>query len=510
VKRPGKSSGWIRLRLSTALSPRTWSSVGPAEGYAPGSTAPTRLSALLGLLRELFSRSRSSGTPRQSTIAEPGLALEGRQPSAEPRHENRPLRVVLYEPSGVGGFCHYTHQLAEALAERGCRVTVVTTSAYELESLPRHFRTMFLFRSSRTKRVLLFLLRGRRSKGGGPIVEQRNRQPRGFSSLRALRVRLLQLLLIFKLLGSRPDILHLQSTRHGRDLFLLRLLKLLRFRVVFTAHDLLPHDSRSASVWRAHKQVYGLVDRVIVHTESNRREMLEAFGVPRERIEVIPHGSYDLLLPNGRMTKAKARSEIGLAADARVILFFGLIKRYKGLEFLVQAFDQLEKIFPDAVLLVVGDVFRGDPDAYAFYSRLIEQNCERNNVHCVPRYVPIGEVGPYLSAADVVVLPYTKTYHSGVLLAAYAAARPVVVTRTGGLPELVEREKTGLVVPPRDPDSLARAIRRLLEWPELADEMGENASRLADSVYSWRAIATRTLQLYLTLMSEGRKHRRER
>ena len=68
------------------------------------------------------------------------------------RRNARPLRVVQYEPSGLGGFCHYTYELAEALTRQGCDVTLVTTSGYELESLPRHFRTMFLFRRSRTKR----------------------------------------------------------------------------------------------------------------------------------------------------------------------------------------------------------------------------------------------------------------------------------------------------------------------------------------------------------------------
>jgi glycosyltransferase involved in cell wall biosynthesis len=406
---------------------------------------------------------------------------------------------VLYEPSGLGGFCQYTFQLAEALSRIGCEVTVVTARAYELEHLARSFRIEFLFRPSRTKRALNFLL-GRSGRPSSDWISQvgeaENREEKRISSLRAIRIRVLHLWLVVKLLHRRPDVVHFQSTRRGRDVSLIRLLKRLRFRVVCTAHDLLPHDSTSTAEWRAHAEIYRLADRVIVHAEDNRREMVEVFGVPPERIAVIPHGSYDLLFPSGHVSKAQARAEIGLPADARIILFFGLIKRYKGLEFLLQAFDQVERLVPNAFLAIVGNVFRGDRQSHAYYSQLIEEASRRPNVHCVPRYVPVGDVGTYIAAADIVVLPYTKTYQSGVLLSAYAGGRPVVVTETGGLPEVVRQGETGFVVPPRDPDALARAIERLLEQPGLADRMGENASRLAGSVYSWDAIAKRTVELY--------------
>jgi glycosyltransferase involved in cell wall biosynthesis len=245
-----------------------------------------------------------------------------------------------------------------------------------------------------------------------------------------------------------------------------------------------------------------------VHAQNNRVELAELFGIPADRIAVIPHGSYELFFSKGRLSKERARAEVGLPPKARVLLFFGLIKRYKGLEFLLEAFERIEKKFPDAVLTIVGDVFRGDPEGFAYYSRLIGEACKRTNVICVPRYVPYWEVGPYLSAADAVVLPYTKTYQSGVLLSAFAAGRPVVVTRTGGLSEIVREGETGFVVPPRDPESLARAIERLLERPELAAEMGERARRMAQGEYSWDEIASRTIDLYRQVMSEGTARRR--
>jgi glycosyltransferase involved in cell wall biosynthesis len=422
---------------------------------------------------------------------------------------SRPLRVVQYEPSGLGGFCHYTYELAEALTRQGCDVTLVTTSNYELDSLPRRFRTMFLFRRSRTKRLLTFLLRRRGvSASEAKSMTDDLADGEAVSRLRALRARLLYLHLALKLLLRRPDVVHFQSTRRGQDLFLVRLLKRLRFRVLCTAHDLLPHGSTSAEEREAHAEIYRLVDRVIVHAQSNRVELTELFGIPADRIAVIPHGSYELFFSKESMSKERARVHVGLPPKARVVLFFGLIKRYKGLEFLLEAFERIERRFPDAVLAIVGDVFRGDPEGFAYYSQLIGEASSRANVLSVPRYVPLGEVGPYLSAADVVVLPYTRTYQSGVLLSAFAAGRPVVVTRTGGLPEIVRDGETGFVVPPRDSESLARAIERLLERPEAAAEMGERALRMAEGEYSWAEIASRTIDLYREVMSRGIAPRR--
>jgi glycosyltransferase involved in cell wall biosynthesis len=296
---------------------------------------------------------------------------------------------------------------------------------------------------------------------------------------------------------------HFQSVKGGTEQFLIRILKAIGCRVVFTAHNLLPHEVESVAEGDSDESIFRLVHRVVVHSEDNRQELVQLFGLPPERIAVIPHGSYDLLLPRGRTPKERARAELGLDRDAKVILFFGLIRRYKGLEFLVEAFERLEASHPDALLLIVGEVFRGDAEDHAFYSRLVEEASRRRNVRCVPRYVPIGDVASYLSAAEIVVLPYAKTYQSGVLFAAYAAGRPVIVTETGGLPETVEDGKTGLVVPPRDSAALARAIASLLERPSLAEEMGRNAARLADTVYSWDEIAKATVALYESLLGSG-------
>src|SRR5205085_3119139 len=111
-----------------------------------------------------------------------------------------------------------------------------------------------------------------------------------------------------------------------------------------------------------------------------------------------------------------------------------------------------------AFLLIVGQIYAADTEGFQYYTRLIDALRNEEDVLCVPRYVPLEAVGDYLAAADVVALPYTRTYQSGVLLAAYAAGRPVVVTDTGALKETVEPGKSGVVVAPSDAKALAHGI----------------------------------------------------
>jgi glycosyltransferase involved in cell wall biosynthesis len=418
-----------------------------------------------------------------------------------------PLRVVLYEPSGHGGICHYTYQLAQSLTGHGARVTVVTTASYELAHLPRSFRLEFLFKPSRLKVLVDRRIRSLTRRPGRRRSNDAAAGRRTLDRLRLIRDRFRKLMAVLRFLLQRPDVIHFQSVNRWEDRRFLRLLSRLGFPVLYTAHDLLPHGSDLPSDHRALQAIYQTADQIIVHAEQNKRELVGLFEVEPRRVQVIPHGSYDFLFARGRPSKEEARRRFGIPSGRRVVLFFGIIKRYKGLEYLVQAFETVREHLHDAMLVVVGSIYNGDADSFDEYSRLIDGLRGRDDVLCVPEYVPVEDVGDYLRAADLVVLPYTKTYHSGVLLSAYAAARPVVVTDTGGLAEVVEDGKSGFVVSPRDAAALAGAILRALDPPGRAEAMGVQAGRLAVTTYSWDAIATRTIDLYRKVVQERSQHR---
>lgn len=439
--------------------------------------------------------------------------LPGAAPPADAPNGSRPLRIVLYEPSGRGGVCHYTYELAEHLARAGVEVRLITTEDYELEHLDRHFRLDYLF----TRSWLTTLGRRRRPPQRGPsptgrlatVGQVKTPGQRGF--LRRLRLRLLHWRVVAGFLWRRPDLVHFQwLVSRVQDHEFIQLLHRVGIPVVYTAHDVEPHMAASPRDREELQRLYESAARIIVHAESNKRELASVFAIDPSKIAVIPHGSYDFLCARDPLTKDAARERVGVPRGKNVILFFGLIKRYKGLEYLVDAFEEVRRRVKDAFLLIVGDVFAGDPDGHRYYTQLIDGLRGREDVLCVATYVPVDAIGQYLTAADVVVLPYTRTYQSGVLLAAYAAGRPVVVTNAGGLSEVVEEGRSGFVVPPGDAKALAIAIADILADSERLSAMGKRARQLATELYGWDAIASRTIALYDSVVRESRPGRQMR
>ena len=171
-------------------------------------------------------------------------------------------------------------------------------------------------------------------------------------------------------------------------------------------------------------------------------------------VEVAPHPTYDQFAQTSDPIDIEvARQSLGLSAS-RVLLFFGLIRPYKGLSVLLDAFGLLQT--QDVQLIVAGECYQ---DANR-YRRHIEDLGLTQRIHFHDRYIPNEEVSKYFSAADVVVLPYLSATGSGIVQIAFAFGVPVIVSAVGGIPELVQDNRTGLLVPPDDPNALAGAVDR--------------------------------------------------
>jgi glycosyltransferase involved in cell wall biosynthesis len=166
-------------------------------------------------------------------------------------------------------------------------------------------------------------------------------------------------------------------------------------------------------------------------------------------VALNPHPIYDWF-NMGHYSRDGSRRELDL--HGRVLLFFGLVRRYKGLDILLRAFARIAQQL-DATLLVVGEFYedRGP------YDRLINELGIGERVRVTDRYVANEEVEKYFKACDLVVLPYREATQSGIVQTAYSFEKPVVVTRVGGLPDVVTDGKTGYVVEPDDPEALASA-----------------------------------------------------
>jgi len=279
------------------------------------------------------------------------------------------------------------------------------------------------------------------------------------------------------------------------DYIFLRRLRRQGIKIVVTAHDVIPFNARFHT--RAlFQRLYGLADALIVHAEQNRRELLAQFRLERARVVVIPHGHYLPYTGDALLSRAEARARLGLDPERPVLLFFGQIKRVKGLDTLLRALPAIITAHPRALLLIAGQVWKDD---WSRYQALIDELGIADHVRARIAHIPDGEVAAYYRAADVVVLPYRRIYQSGVLLMAWSYAQPVVASSVGGLAEVVRDGETGLLVEPDDPATLADALNEVLGNRAWGEAMGAAGRRLVAREFAWDKIAARTAGLYRKL-----------
>lgn len=274
-----------------------------------------------------------------------------------------------------------------------------------------------------------------------------------------------------------PDIIHVANPFLWSSIALLFSKK---YPIVVTEHDPVPHSGTPfivslytrLSTWLLRKKMAA----AIVHGENLKRVMVN-IGVKAEKIHVIPHGEYSFYV---KWAKKGIREE-------KSILFFGFIRDYKGLEYLIKAAPVIVSHVPDVRITIAGN---GD---FSKYAPLIAGK-EYFEIH--NRLIPDDEVAHFFQKASVVVLPYIDGSQSGIVPVAYSFGKPVVVTNVGSIPESVEDGHTGLIVSPKDPEALANAIIRLLEDDDLRKYMGNNALKKVQTDLSWDNIAQKTIEVY--------------
>ena len=231
------------------------------------------------------------------------------------------------------------------------------------------------------------------------------------------------------------------------------LFRALAGKYVLTVHNLLPHDQRTRWSRWLFKLVYRIPHLLVVHTAKMKDQLAESFRVSADRIVVMQHGLNDIVPDQGR-TRAECRAWLGLPADACVLLLFGRIRRYKGVETLLEAFREDDT----GSFLVIA----GAPDS-ASYARSIEELVRehpcRDRVLYRPGFIDNAELASYFRAADLLVMPYRHIDQSGVLFLAFRFGLPVVAFDVGELREYLP-DDTGVLVEGTGAQDLAEGIRR--------------------------------------------------
>ena len=409
------------------------------------------------------------------------------------------IRITIVEPMASGGLIHYAYQMGEALSKHGAEVTLVTAQEYELDALPHSVKLVKLFHLwSRHDAII-----AKQVQEKGPrrmllgYYRRFRRLSRGYMLIREW-VRLTRYLI-----RERPDIVQFGKLNFIFEAMFLGWLKRRGLILTDICHEFELREQTGNWYGRLASRMYPNTFRsfsmVFLHAEANRRDFLRNSPLPPESTCVIPMGNQQIFKPPTfqAMDLESIRQHYGLTPATPLILFFGNLTYSKGLSELVDAFALLP-LEGGAKLLIAGY-----PTKFMDLAGLQEQVTRlglEEHVIFDLRYIPMEEVPGLMAIARVVAFPYRNSSQSGSLQMAYSFGKAVIATRVGGLPEVVEHGKSGLLVEQGSIADLANAMQRLIDDPDLAFRMGEYARELSQTRFSWEAIAGQVLEEYQLLL----------
>jgi glycosyltransferase involved in cell wall biosynthesis len=405
------------------------------------------------------------------------------------------MRIAIVEPAGKGGMIHYAWQLATAMAAQGAEPILVTSREYELAALPHTFAVEPILRLWDPK----------------PEVNLSALRQKARRSLRAIRWYREWVRLGRVLARLRPDVIQFGDIRFATDLAPLLFIRHSGALLADICHNIHPFAVAGSAAGtfeasrlqrRLYRRIYAQFDTVFVHFDDNRRAFEKTFR-PRGPVQTIVHGNEAIfeLLSDRSLDAPALRRELGIAPAAPVVLLFGTLSRYKGVDLLIEAFADARRDVPEAHLVLAGYPVGGlrEDEIHALAAAAGVDRA----LSIVPRYLPAEHVAAWMDLASVVVFPYDAVFQSGAVHVPLTFGRPVIATAVGAMPEVVRDGSTGLVVRPRDREALAAAISSILLDPGRAAAMGRAAAADQRERFSWSRPAAVILETYRELLGGG-------
>jgi D-inositol-3-phosphate glycosyltransferase len=397
--------------------------------------------------------------------------------------EKFPPDVVEIALLTGGGDKHYALGLATALTLEGISLDFIGSDELNAPELVNNRRVNFLN------------LRG-------------NQRPEASSAAKVLRVLKYYAKLIHYAAAARPQVFHILWNNKFEFLdrtLLMFYYKLLSKQITLTAHNVNAGKRDRTDSWlnRISLRIqYLLSDHIFVHTNKMKSELVSEFSISESKVSVIPYGINDTV-PNTSLSSAQAKRQLGISSSDKTMLFFGNIAPYKGLEYLVSAFTEILKGDRSYRLIIAGRL-----KASQDYWRQIEQTIARSRVRdrIIERieFVPDEHTEVYFKAADVLVLPYTHIFQSGVLSLGYSFGLPAIAADVGNLREEIIDAETGFVFKPQDSAGLARIIGEYFGSELFRNLEGQRAKikEYANERYSWTKVANLTTRVYSDLLHD--------
>ena len=346
---------------------------------------------------------------------------------------------------------------------------------------------------------------------GSPLVNfinlRKEMRPDVSAVRKVLRVLLYYWRLLFYAASAKPKLFHILWNNKFAVLdrtLLMLYYRALGKRIVLTAHNVnsAQRDGNDSFVNGLTLKIqYVLANHIFVHTEQMREALRTGFGITAAKVSVIPFGINNTV-PNTALTAQQARHRLGLSGSQKVVLFFGNIAPYKGLEYLVEAMALLASSAPEYRLIIAGRPKNCTPYWEAIRRRISEAELRSAVIERI-EYVPDADTEIYFKAADVLVLPYVHIFQSGVLFLGYNFGLPVIASDVGSLREDIVEGKTGFVCKPRDPVDLAKGIETYFssELYRYLDARRQEIRDFASERYSWTRVGEITRGVYRRVLA---------
>jgi D-inositol-3-phosphate glycosyltransferase len=347
---------------------------------------------------------------------------------------------------------------------------------------------------------------------GNRLINFRNlrgdQRPDASLKSKAFRILRYYFRLVCYTVGAQPKIFHIlwnnKFELFDRTLLLLYY-KLLGKKLVFTAHNVNIRKRDCTDTWLNRLSLriqYQLSDHIFVHTNRMKEELASDFAVTADKVSVIPFGINNTV-PNSSVTAIDAKRMLGVHSSDKVMLCFGQIAPYKGLEYLIDAFSELARRDRSYRLIIAGKVKKGQSEYWNAIQRKIASSEIQSQVIERIEHIPDEEVELYFKAADVLVVPYVHIFQSGVPFLAYSFGVPVIAADVGSLREDIVNGRTGFICRPRDSSDLGRTISQYFD-SELFHNLETRRSQIrqyANERYSWDKVAAITTAIYSNLLS---------
>lgn len=377
------------------------------------------------------------------------------------------LKIAIIEPvGGHGGMNYYDFSLAKGISLAGIKTFLYTCDKTHLPKNPS-FTVKRTFKKIWDEANILF---------------------------KAMRFFICLVKTMIDAKNQKIDIVHFHFFHYNaREMITVLLAKIFRFKIVITSHDVESFHGRS-KIKRAY-YILSLADHIIAHNLISKKELMDKIKLPEASMTIIPHGNYIDYIHNPP-SQEQARKALKISPDSPVLLFFGQIKKVKGLDVLLKSLPKIIKEFPTLQLVIAGKVWK---DNFENYQAIINKNKLENNIFLHIRYIPDEEVSLFYSASDMVVLPYQKIYQSGVLLMAMSYKKPVMVSNIDGMTEIIQHNTNGYLFETENSEDLANKTILALRSPNNLMEIANKGYSTILNKNNWIKIGRQTADLYRKL-----------